>query len=93
MNKHILHESTGEDGPSINPYLRRLPLKKRDMIRDIRLVWNGKGERMANEWEAMAISFDNDAIEGQSDLIGFVTFLKPDEYWGFQDGYHIFWWD
>lgn len=84
-----LVEATKDDEGSLNAYLYRKMGKGR--IQKVKLVWDSPSKRSGDCWEALAIKFTSKMTKEA--LIQAIVDLKADEYWGMQDGYHIFWFD
>jgi hypothetical protein len=89
MIMHKLQNITKDDAGSIREYVYRRT--DHALIADIKVIWDSESKRNGDTWEGLAIRFQDNL--SQLDLIRAIVSLKPDEYWGLQDGYHLFWFD
>ena len=80
------HPLTNQD-TALKDYV---PASLMPQIQSIQLVYD-KDQRSPNTWDAIAIRF-NRGVKKEELLQLFVK-LKPDEYWGRENGYYVFWWD
>lgn len=86
--KHNFVKPTEKDMWSVRQYLKRDTLNS---LQDVQLVWDLPSYRREQAWEALALKF-KDGLS-QDDLIETIVNIRAEEYWGMQDGYHIFWFD
>jgi hypothetical protein len=74
------------DLPSIRGFVPFFDDK--NVIKELKLIWNCEKERNSNCWEGLAIKF----VDGLSPevFLKHVLHLHADEYEGTQDAYHLF---
>jgi hypothetical protein len=88
---HKLYKPKKSDREGIEAYVSKSLLE--NCIDDVKLVWDSEENRPESAWEGLAIRFKPNITVGTYNLIGAIVELHADEYWGEQDGYHIFWFD
>ncbi len=79
-----------DETDSVREYYPRFGLDS--LVEDVKIFHNQSDKiRKSGTWTGLAFKFKKEMTQDQ--MISFVVFLKADEYWGTENGYHLFWFD